>query len=264
MNTRGTNTTFVNGLSLLEALAAAKAPSGVTELARSLALTKSNVHRLLRTLENHGYVRNVANSGRYEATLRLWELGIAILDRLDVKRVAISHMEDLARISGETVHLSILDGIEVVYIGKVDSPRPIRAYSKVGGRAPAYCVATGKALLAHAPLAIREQALKHLVRHTSATMTSPTQMRSHLAQIVSAGYALNQGEWREGVCGAGAPIRDATGEVIAAIGISGPVDRLKPRTLRRLASDVVRVAASVSAALGCSAPATTASGVRDH
>lgn len=244
------NTTFVNGLALLEALARAGEPCGVSDLARQLALTKSNVHRLLQTLGERGYVRNLDASGRYAVTLKLWELGVEVLDKLDVKRVAIEPMKRLVQLSGETVHLSILDHGDVVYIDKVDSPQPVRAYSKIGGRAPAYCVATGKALLAHATAEVVDEVMRHLQAHTAATIVKPADLRAELKRVVEAGYAVNKGEWREGVCGVAAPIRDARGCVIAAIGISGPVDRLKARTLKQLAPDVVSAARAISSGLG--------------
>lgn len=244
------NTTFVNGLALLEALAAAREPCGVSELARQLALTKSNVHRLLQTLGERGYVRNLADSGRYEVTLRLWELGVGVLEKLDVKRIAIEPMNRLVHHCGETVHLSVLDLGDVVYIDKVDSPQPVRAYSKVGGRAPAYCVATGKALLAHASEEAVAEVSRHLHGHTPSTLTDPAELRAELARVRETGHAINRGEWREGVCGVAAPIRDARGQVIAAIGISGPIDRLKLRTLKQLAPEVMAAARSISAGLG--------------
>ncbi len=110
-----------------------------------MGLTKSNAHRLLQTLVGCGYVRNLAQSGRYELTLKVWTLGAAVVGRLDLKTVASEYMERLCQLSGETVHLSVLDGAEVMYIDKIDSPQPVRAYSRIGGRVPAYCVATGKA-----------------------------------------------------------------------------------------------------------------------
>lgn len=244
------NTTFVNGLALLEALARAGEPSGVSELARQLQLTKSNVHRLLQTLNERGYVRNLGATGRYEVTLKLWELGVEVLDKLDVKRVAFEPMERLVALTGETVHLSILDHGEVVYIDKVDSPQPVRAYSKVGGRAPAYCVATGKALLAHASPATVSAVARELRSHTANTITDAAELRAELKRVLDAGYAINRGEWREGVCGVAAPIRDGRGSVIAAIGISGPVDRLKPRVAKQFAPAVVEVARSISSRLG--------------
>lgn len=244
------NTTFVNGLALLEAMARAGEPCGVSELARQLQLTKSNVHRLLQTLNERGYVRNLGATGRYEVTLKLWELGVDVLDKLDVKAVALGHMEDLAQRSGETVHLSILDRGEVVYIDKVDSPQPVRAYSKVGGRAPAYCVATGKALLAHALPAVLDSVAKNLRRYTPDTITDAKVLRAELARVQEAGYAINRGEWRAGVCGLAAPIRDARGAVIAAIGISGPIERMKARILKQRAPAVIEAARSISLGLG--------------
>lgn len=244
------NTTFVNGLALLEALARAGEPCGVSDLARQLQLTKSNVHRLLQTLNDRGYVQNLGASGRYEVTLKLWELGVEVLDKLDVKRVAFEPMERLVALTGETVHLSILDHGEVVYIDKVDSPQPVRAYSKVGGRAPCYCVATGKAMLAHASEATIEEVARRLHAHTPSTITDAQELRADLRRVRDCGYAINRGEWREGVCGVAAPIRDSRGAVIAAIGISGPVDRLRSRTIKQHVPAVVDVAASISARLG--------------
>ena len=129
------DTTFVKGLQVMEALARNPQLCGVSDLARHLGMTKSNVHRLLQTLVACGYVRNMEQSGKYELTLKVWELGAAVLGRLDVKSIASEYMEQLGQLSGETVHLSVLDGVEVVYIDKVDSPHPVRAYSHVGGRA---------------------------------------------------------------------------------------------------------------------------------
>lgn len=246
------NTTFVNGLALLEALAHAGEPSGVSELARHLELTKSNVHRLLKTLRDCGYVQNVGATGRYEITLKLWELGVAVLDKLDVKRIALEPMERLVSLTGETVHLSILDRGEVVYIDKMDSPQPVRAYSKIGGRAPAYCVATGKALLAFAGKDVIDGVAKDLRRYTPSTITTEAELLEELQRVVENGFAINKGEWREGVCGVAAPIRDAHGHVIAAIGISGPIDRLKVRTLRQFAPHTIEIAKSISSRLGWS------------
>jgi len=111
---------------VIEALATHPNLTGVTELSKHLGLTKSNAHRLLQTLVACGYVRNLEQSGKYELTLKLWELGAAVVDRLDLKTVAVEYMERLCQLSGETVHLSVLEGTEVIYLDKVDSPHPVR------------------------------------------------------------------------------------------------------------------------------------------
>lgn len=243
-------TTLVKGLSLLEALASTPNVSGVSELARQLNLTKSNAHRLLQTLVAVGYVRNLGQSGRYELTLKLWQLGSQVIGRMDLKTIGSQYVERLCQVCAETVHLSVLDGAEVVYIDKMDSPQPVRAYSQVGGRVPAYCVATGKALLAHAPAALIDSVALQLAPFTPLTITTPNELRAELEAVRSRGYAVNRGEWRDGVWGIAAPIRDAGGRVCGAIGVSGPAERFKPRRLKQLAPMVMGVARQISARLG--------------
>jgi DNA-binding IclR family transcriptional regulator len=258
------DTTFVKGLQVLEALAAQPSLCGVTDLAKHLGLTKSNAHRLLQTLVACGYARNLEQSGRYELTLKLWELGAAVVGRLDVKSIANEYMERLCQLSGETVHLSVLDGAEVIYLDKVDSPHPVRAYSRVGGRAPAYCVATGKVLLAHAPSALLDQVALELKPHTPYTLATPNELLAELAKVRDLGYAVNRGEWRDSVWGVAAPVWDANGQVCAALGISGPADRFKPRNLKQMIPMVVNVAQQVSGRLGYRSAAKTPSHVNGH
>ena len=145
------DTTVVKALTVLEALASSAAPLGVTELATKLGLSKSNVHRLLQTLASRGYVTQVDQ--RYTVTTRLWELGAMVVSRLDVARVATPVMQRLVAEVDETAHLSILDmaACEVISIHNVESTQPVRAYSRIGQRTPAHCVATGKALLSVQP-----------------------------------------------------------------------------------------------------------------
>lgn len=243
--------TFLKGLTLIQTLAGRETPSGVTELARELRLTKSNVHRLLQALVARRFARKLAG-GQYELTTKIWELGWSVLGRLDVKQVAAPFLRELAEKTQETVHLSILDGSEVVYIDKIDSSQPVRAYSHVGGRAPAYAVATGKALLAwQSPSVVIDVLgngrLKKFTRHTAA---STKEVQNELKRVRERGFAANRGEWRETVCGLAAPIRDATGAVVAAVGISGPSERLRPRALSEFAPIVTKTAEAISAALG--------------
>jgi DNA-binding IclR family transcriptional regulator len=117
-------------LRILEHLAQADRPVGVAELASALRLSKSSVHRPLTTLVELGYVRQETLTARYAASLKMWEVGSAVLDRLDLKRVAAEPMTELAGKTRETVHLSILDGKHVVHIDKIECEHAIRAYSR--------------------------------------------------------------------------------------------------------------------------------------
>jgi DNA-binding IclR family transcriptional regulator len=240
--------TLLKGLSMVEALAGSRNPRGVSDLAEELGLTKSNVHRVLKTLVAAGYVTQIPSTGRYKLSLKLWELGSKLIARLDLKREALDVMERLSDLTRETVHLSILDGAEVIYIDKIDSPEPIRAYSTVGGRAPAYAVATGKALLAFRQP--DSAGSIEVVPFTSSTVRNAKELATELGRIRAQGYAINAGEWREGVSGIAAPIHGPDGVVEAAIGISGPTVRFKPKRMKALVEEVVSAAATISARLG--------------
>jgi IclR family KDG regulon transcriptional repressor len=244
------NNTLVKGLALLEELARSDRPLGVTELARRLDLGKSNVHRLLQGLTELGYARRQESDGSYHASVRLWELGTAILANFDLREIASPYMEALLERTRETVHLSVLDGDEVVYVHKLDSPEPVRAYSEVGGRAPAYCVATGKAMLAWQGEAALQSLAGRLQRHSPKTLDDPQAFLREMERIRSNGFALNRGEWRESVCGVAAPIRDSSNQVIAAIGLSGPAERLRPSMLKALSAPVIEAALGIGLASG--------------
>ena len=241
--------TLVKGLDVLEALAQSESSRGVSDLAREVGLTRSNVHRTLQTLCAAGYVRQDEATGEYECTMKIPKIAAAILGRVDMKRVAEPFMQALAAATQETVHLSVLDDTDVFYVHKIDSPQPVRAYSEISGRAPAYCVATGKALLAFQPNEAL-QGLGLLVGHTPRTITSLEALRQELAQVRAQGFAINRGEWRETVGGLAAPIFDAAGRAVAAVGISGPTERLRPARIRQLTPDVLRTARRISEALG--------------
>jgi len=244
--------TLVKALDLVELLSRKAEPAGVTALARELGLTKSNVHRLLETLCERGYVRRLEAEGRYELTLKLWLVGVAVHSRLDLGRVALPSMRDLAEASEESVNLSVRDGDEVVYVGAVEGRNPIRAVFRVGDRRPIYCSATGKLLLAHLPdEAIRGYCERvSLQRFTPRTITDHASLVREVAAIRRQGYAYNLGEWRDSVSGVAAPVRDAGGNVIAAVGLMSPAERLKGSARERQARALIECANRISAALG--------------
>ncbi len=243
-------TTVVKGLRILETLAASDEPCGITDLARACAMTKSNAHRLLKTLEERRYVRQDPATRAYCLTLKLWELGTRVHNSLDLRRVAAPHLRALAKATGESVHLSVLDDGEVVYVDKIDSSQAIRAYVRAGDRAPSYCAATGKAILAFQPEDMIDAVCRNLKAFTPLTITDPQRLRADLARIREQGYSLTRGEWRAGVLGVAAPIRSSGGPVIAAVGVAGPLERVKRREIPRLVAMVMKTARAISEELG--------------
>lgn len=245
-----TDKAFIKGLSLLSALAESSEPRGLTSLAEQLDLTKSNTHRLLTTLADQGFVVQDGEKGLYRPTLKLWEMGAAIVARIDVIQIAKPIMARLAASSGETVHLAQISGDEVIYLDKIEGTQAIRAYTQIGGRAPALCVATGKAIMSWQDEYHIRKAAQNIPAATPNTITDPEAILAELALARQNGVAFNKGEWRHDVAGAASAIRDHSGRVIAAIGISGPKMRLLSECLDNHATEVQNAALDVSRCLG--------------
>lgn len=244
------DSTLLKGLSVMETLAVSREPRGVTDLSRQLDLPKSNIHRTLQALQAAGYVR-AHEGGTYSCSLKLFELGLAIADRVDVGTAAQPAMDELSEATRETVHLALLDELEVIYLRKIESPEPVRAYSRVGGRAPAYCVASGKALLARVPSTALDRLPTPLPTYTPQTVTDVEALSVELDAVRDRGYAVNRGEWRAEVGGVAAVVLGPGGRPEAALGISGPLTRIEPG-LEKHVDAVLAAARDASVAMGCS------------
>ncbi len=242
--------TLIKGVQLLDALVRMGRPMGVSELARQTDLAPSNVHRTLQTWSHLGFVAQEQDSGAYHCTLRLFEWGCRVADAYDVRRAAREYLARLALDTQETIHLSVLDGADIVYLDKIDSPQPVRAYSEIGGRAPAHCVATGKALLAHGGPGALAALPAELPRPTAKTVASRQALQAQLEQVRQRGYAVNREEWRIGVGGLGAPVFDQHGQAVAAVGLSAPTPRLGAARERELGLLVLATASAVTLAVG--------------
>jgi DNA-binding IclR family transcriptional regulator len=161
----------------------------------------------------------------------------------------------------ETVHLAVYDHGETVYVEKLDSPLPVVAKSAVGRRSPAFCVATGRALLAFRPhQEITEVLRRPLPAYTEHTVTDPGRLAALLADVRRDGYAVNHGSYRDGVGGVAAPIRDHTATVVAAVGCCVPEHRFGPADFESLRDQSVGAAAEISRLLGAPGPATVPAG----
>lgn len=225
--------TVAKAMKALELLCRADTPLGVTQIARELALNKSNVHRVLGTLLALGYVRRAENSA-YAPSLKLWELGAVVWARNDLGRVAKPYLADLCAKTGETVFVTVLDGCDVLYLEKQESLHPVRIAAAVGGRLPAYCSASGRVLLAYDPDGERRIQDIKFVRHTPNTITAAKELRSALQKVRQQGFELSVEEYMAGVCGLAVPIRGGSGEVRAALGLAALKQRLSDSKVKRL------------------------------
>ncbi len=241
-----------NAARLLCAFTPADRDIGVSELAARLGIAKSTVHRLLSTLMLEGLIDQDPSTGRYRLGLKLYELGTIVADHLDLHEVVSGPIDELRNRTGENVHVAILDGGEVVYVARRESPHTLRLFERVGHRNHAHCTSTGKVLLAFLPEPERAAILDRqpLVPHTPYTITDRNRLEQELEAIRRRGWADNINESELGVTSVAAPIRDAGGRVVAAISVAGPGPRFTADTIRRIAAETVRTAEGISVRLG--------------
>ncbi|MEW6045500.1 MAG: IclR family transcriptional regulator [Bacillota bacterium] len=236
--------------------ALARKSAGVSELARVTGMHKATVHRFLVTLRRLGYVEELPDGSGYQLGLRLIELGGRVLSRLDFREVARPYLAELRDTTRLTVHMAVLDGTEVVYVEKLDSPANIRMASYVGTRNPVYCTALGKAILSALPPADVQQILQkiRLVPRTARTLKTTEELLEDLDRSRRRGFSVDDVENEDGIRCVGAPVYRHTGEVLGAISVSGPVFHVPPDRVEELGRQVNETARLISRALGCSAP----------
>src|SRR5437899_7076799 len=223
-NTRYTLLTLVMGLAALEALEALEAVDGgltLTELARRLKESQTVVFRVLKTLEEHGYVRHDSVSRRYTLGLRIWELGARVVGRTGLVEAARPVLKWLTTVTGQTSGLVVLRGTDVLYLDIRDGQEALRFYVEPGARAPAYGTASGKGMLAWHPACVPQVVKAGLRRLTPTTIVGAADLRRELQEIRRAGVAINRGERQPDLAAVAAPLFDAHGECVAAVGIAG-------------------------------------------
>jgi DNA-binding IclR family transcriptional regulator len=222
------------------------------EVARELQVPKSTAHRLLKALEGWQLVYKCAQDARYALGVKLFELGSLGLPRRHLRDRAHGYLERLVYETAETSHLCILDDGQALQIDEVESSHAIRIAKLIGTRHALHTTALGKVILAH----LSEQMVDDIVRRrglaprTHNSMTTIAQLRDDLRSIRARGYALDNEEAEEGLRCIGAPVRDFSGSVIAAVSIAGPSFRITDEAIPALANCVMSVANELSMELG--------------
>ncbi|HWG99806.1 MAG TPA: IclR family transcriptional regulator [Pilimelia sp.] len=223
----------------------------LTQLADALGLSKSTVLRLATPLVDENLLARDRETGWFRLGPGALLLGQAYLSTLDLRTVAAEELRRLMREARETVHLVVYEPPHIVYVDKVENETNVRMASRVGAWAPAYCTASGKAILAWLPEdAVDEVVAAGLPAVTPQTITDPAALRAELARIRTRGYAVDDRENEPEVRCVAAPVFDHTNKVAAALSVSGLSSRLTAATVRRLGPTVAQAAARVSRALG--------------
>lgn len=241
-----------NAARLLKEFSGTDRELGVTELSRRLGLGKSTVHRLLATLAAERILDHDPVTGTYRLGLVVYELGTNVTAHSDLHVAATPVLEALRNATKETVHIAVLDGRQVVYVERLESPQALRIFGRIGHRNHAHCTSNGKVLLAFLPKDQLDAVLRgwRMERRTPHTITDPAAFRAELERVRARGWAENVNESEIGVASVAAPIRDGTGRVVAAVSVAGPVQRLNGASMRRFASSAVQAGQAISARLG--------------
>ena len=194
---------------------------GVSEIARRLGVAKSTAHRLLTTLTSRGLVEHSTTTGKYRLGVHLFELGHLALSRLDLRRQSVTLLEELREVSGWTVHLSVAQGADTLFLERLPTLRGMQAMEEYRRRWPLHATSSGKALCAYDPVAAQNRIEAGFPIFTANTISSERQFREELAKVRRQGYATASEEIMSRLASVAAPVLDQHGVAIAAISIQG-------------------------------------------
>ena len=238
-------------VSVLEILAQ-RGEAGVSEVAADIGVHKSTAFRLLAALEDRELVEQTQERGKYRLGFGILRLASAVPGRLDVTQQARPVCEQLAAQLGETVNIAVRRSHFVVNLNQARGPSAVGTHNWVGELTPLHATSSGKILLAFMTYEERRAVLASsgLTRLTPHTITSDRELDAQVDAAARDGYALSVEELEEGLNAIAAPVRDHTGEVIAALSVSGPVYRFTERRLHEVVADVIAAAAAISHRMG--------------
>jgi DNA-binding IclR family transcriptional regulator len=254
MVAKGKKYFFINslarGLEVLDLLIE-KGDASVSEVASALGYNRAASHRFLSTLNELGYVEK-DEQARYSASMKPLEMGLKLAGRLEVRKISKPYMQRLAESFRETVNLGLYDRFEVLHVDKISSREMLRIDAATGSRAPAYCTALGKAILAFLPNHEQADFFKSvkLRRHGPNTITSKKKIINIFAEIRLKGFAVDDEELSVGLRCVAAPIFDYNGLASYALSVAGPAVRLSMERIERIQPQLRKFCKEISAKLG--------------
>jgi DNA-binding IclR family transcriptional regulator len=241
-------------VAVLDFLASSKQSLSLHDLSTQTGIPKSTLFRILFTLEKHRFIEQDHERKKFNLGFKLWELGNSKIENTEIAIVAIKHMKYLAEEVCENVFLGVLDSQDIIYIQRIECSSKVKAITKLGRRAPAFCTATGQAIIAF----LNEQEITEYInkiefkQFNDKTITSKEKLVKKLKQIRENGYAIADGEYNSELLCVSVPIRDHSKNVIASI----TVDMLSTKRNFHRVKDIVNIlkntGEAISAELGYS------------
>jgi IclR family transcriptional regulator, KDG regulon repressor len=249
---RGGVQSLARAFGIMEEVARSREGISLAELSKRVGLHNSTTFHLVKTMVSLGYIRQIKDSKRYRIGRPLFALAASALDEIEMVSLATPVLEDLSRETGESGHFAVRMGDSVVVIARTAAPGAFQLTERVGVVRPAHCTALGKVILA----ALRDDQLDRFLARTELTavtpksITEPDVLKKDIDEVRRSGIAFDDGEFNPEVRCVGVPVKDFTGQVIGAIGISGPIWRLSFQSLQGRAAIVQAAARRLSAEFG--------------
>ena len=249
---RGGVQSLARAFGIMEEVARSRDGISLAELSKRVGLHNSTTFHLVKTMVSLGYIRQIKDSKRYRIGRPLFALAASALDEIEMVSLATPVLEDLSRETGESGHFAVRMGDAVVVIARTAAPGAFQLTERVGVVRPAHCTALGKVILA----ALRDDQLDRFLARVELTpvtprsITEPAALKKDIDDVRRSGMAFDDGEFNPEVRCVGVPVKDFTGQVIGAIGISGPIWRLSVQALQSRAITVQAAARRLSGEFG--------------
>lgn len=219
----------------------------MTQIAEKININKSTVHRLLLTLEKRHFVERDPVTGLYQLGYNALQMAYLVQEHNSLRKMAEPYLLQLLEDLRENVNLSILDGADVVYLHVIESPQRVKLAASTGQRLPAFCTASGKAILALLPEEmVRRTLARNMTQYTATTIQTEEAFFEEMRIARERGFALAEQEYEEGINAIAAPITGRDGRPIASLAIAGPSFRLTREKMLEMSAQVVAAARRLS------------------
>lgn len=238
-------------MGILECFSTVSRHLSLTQIASMSGLPRPTAHRMLSAMKEIGFIEQDARNGSYGLGIRLFELGNIALANMDILREAKPFIDRLCKLSGESSHLGVFNGFQVVVVDREEPSDRQLSGTRLSETSPAHCTGVGKALLAfQRPEVIEQVIAAGLKVYTPTTISTAAALRKELIAIRKRGYAIDNAEHEVWVRCAAAPIRNSSGHVFASISVTGPADRMTDSKIASLAPLLVQTADAISRQIG--------------
>jgi IclR family pca regulon transcriptional regulator len=248
---------FINslarGMQVLSVFTPDRPNLSVTEISNITEMPQSTIFRLVYTLEHLGYLVRDDATRRYEQSVAMLSIGLAVRENLNIRTIAQPFVQALSEATNESAKIAILQGTEIMLVIVVEAANKLTLRTPIGHRSPAYCTALGKVLLAYQPKAVRDEIADSIefVAHTDRTIRNKAELITALDSIQTQGYTHMEEEFVLGMNSIAAPIFDDAGQAVAAVNVSALLTaHMVPEKETQLIEAVVDCAAQISTALG--------------